>query len=86
MSEKYHPSAFPITEDRGESGRWAEYGMTMLDWFAGQAMIALMSNSAWVAGLDKIAHDQGYDFKSSLAANAYKMATEMMDEREKHLK
>jgi hypothetical protein len=56
-------------------------GMTLRDYFAGQAVIALMSNPTWVAGLDKAASDNGYDFKHALAGSAYALADEMLDIR-----
>jgi hypothetical protein len=60
-----------------------EPGMTLRDWFAGQAIIALMSDAKWVTGLDDAAKLAKTDFKTALAHNGYALADAMMKEREK---
>ena len=55
--------------------------MTVRDWFAGHAMIALMSDETWVIGLDKACVKTGRSLKEGLAVNAYDMADAMIAER-----
>lgn len=73
--------AFPISiPGCGDNGC---HGMSLRDWFAGQAMVALMSSRSWVAGLDATAKETGYEFKARLAVEAYRMADWMLAQREK---
>lgn len=52
------------------------------DWFAGQALIALLSDEKSVQEIDAIAAAQKVPFKHALAVAAYAMADEMMEARE----
>ena len=55
--------------------------MTLRDYFAGQAMIALMSSPSWVSGMDKAAAAAKCDFKSAVAVNAFLLADAMLETR-----
>lgn len=55
------------------------------DEFAGQAMIALMSNEAWVAGMNSHAAHEDMQFKTALARHSWTMADAMLAEREQNL-
>lgn len=54
------------------------HGMSLRDYFAGQAIIALMSSPTW---LTRAAYEHRADFKDSLVANAYVLADKMLEER-----
>ena len=58
-----------------------EFGMTLRDYFAGQALIAFMSSPQWTAGMDKEVVKSGGNFKMSVAVNCYLMADCMMEVR-----
>lgn len=58
-------------------------GMTLRDYFAGQALIALMGNADWARGLEKVVKaGSEASFKKSLALNAYNLADMMIEARE----
>jgi hypothetical protein len=56
-------------------------GMSLRDWFAGQALIALMSNKAWVTGLDAHCERFCLEFRPELARSAYETADAMLKAR-----
>lgn len=55
-------------------------GVSRRDYFAGQALIALMSCDAWVRGLDAVT-PKG-ELKDAVAAHTYAMADAMLEARE----
>jgi hypothetical protein len=52
--------------------------VTLRRYFAGQAMIALMSNEAWVRSLNSHAADEDTKFKVALAQQCWTMADVML--------
>lgn len=79
MMERAFPHQF---EDVAGHARYKQSeGMSLRDYFAGQAIIALMSSPAWVGGLDKAAAAGQANFKGSLAVNAYVLADAMLEAR-----
>jgi hypothetical protein len=80
--------AFPQSVS-GHDGPTASYdfvdggGMTLRDYFAAKAMIALMSSDRWVNGLDQHAGMNAIAFKAALASQSFMMADEMLKERTK---
>lgn len=70
-------AAFPASfETTNGYPRWHEsVGMTLRDWFAGQALDGLLSSNATYGGKT--------DDRASLAADAYAYADAMIAEREK---
>lgn len=59
-------------------------GMSLRDYFAGQALIAFMSCSEWAQGLDlATANNPGTQFKDNLASNCYVMADALIYYRSK---
>jgi hypothetical protein len=71
MSDKEHQeSAFPCTDARGFIGT----GMTLRDWFAGQAMTGIIANQC--TGPFAV-------IKSKVAERAYELADAMMGARKK---
>lgn len=77
--------AFPSAAlpDATDERNFQRDGMSLRDWFAGQALVALMSNPGWVKGLDEVVGRAGCSFKASLAANVYAVADAMLAERTK---
>ena len=82
MSKNDGGSAFPIRnvlDDNGLVIDWAQSGMTLRDWFAGQALIGLM------AGWESVKLDSGRESgkPSDLASFAFQTADAMLTERNK---
>ena len=71
-----NPSAFPKAKWDGPNG------MTLRDWFAGQSMLAQISNSH-TAKCYQDAGIVGDRVAPCIAINAYKMADAMLEQREK---
>ena len=71
MSGPENPYAFPRHPDHPMSTEYqrAEGGMTLRDWFAGQALAALLNGQKWEA--------------QKLANEAYRAADAMLAERSK---
>lgn len=69
--------AFPV------HGGFLESGMSLRDYFAGQALIAFMSSPPWTRGLDDTLAqmDQRGEFKAQLSAHCYAMADLMLKAR-----
>ena len=65
-------SAFPWTETHPAHGTRGEMGMTLLDWFAGQALAGLLSDET----IERCT-PEGY------AKSAYDYAEAMIEERKK---
>jgi len=57
-------------------------GMSLRDYFAGQALIGLLSCDLWVKGLDDTIKTQPGQFKPYVAAHAYLLADAMLKARE----
>jgi hypothetical protein len=79
MNQPENPSAFPRPDDRDAMGcgiREGSDGMTLRDWFAGQALVGLMSHNA---------HDHCPLFGDGepFARDAYLVADAMLAERAK---
>ena len=70
MSERDGGPAFPIQPPRASPGEWASgawsSGMSLRDWFAGQALAGLMA-------------DASMDIKRETAVGAYRMADFMLE-------
>jgi len=73
--------AFPSSSELGEGITSSFMGMTLRDYFAGQAMISLTSSELWVTGLDKAATQRTISYKQALAEQCYVMADEMLKAR-----
>jgi hypothetical protein len=80
-------TAFPRTEAvqvLHEDGYRTEFhqvgGMSRRDYFAGQALIALLSSAGWVRDADDAFKKNGIAFKRGVAANAFALADEMVRE------
>jgi hypothetical protein len=76
MIDKTGGPAFPTNAVLNEDGsiyQWPESGMTLRDWFAGQALMSMLSQP------DKIT-DSTY---AKAAELSYKFADAMIEEREK---
>lgn len=62
--------AFPVVDDKGRGLECTDDGMTLRDWFAGQAMAGMMADSCVV------------DKAENIALVAYHVADEMMKARD----
>lgn len=78
-------SAFPMpaSEDHLRGGVCAEYGMTLRDWFAGQALEALANNSAIQDSYINPDHPDAHDEVGAelFAKAAYQIADAMLKAR-----
>lgn len=75
MDKPNNPPAFPVEGMvNGDSVSKMAQGMTILDYFAAQAMQGIMSDIK----------TEGMDYET-LALNSYEIAQAMLKEREKHL-
>lgn len=61
-------------------------GMSLLDYFAGQAMAGMLANESITNGLDAITDSEGEDVPWVIAMDAYDQAEEMLHEREMRMK
>lgn len=73
-------SAFPHSVPVGAWGDPSQ-GMTLRDYFAAKAMIALAGSEKWINGMDRYAAKTGVEFKDALALESYKMADAMLAAR-----
>lgn len=81
MSKKTGGPAFPI---KGPLMQSDEYGMTLRDYFAGQALIATFKNSVKLFNGGGFPDDADLDvIYSDAAETAYLVADEMLKERDK---
>lgn len=55
--------------------------VTLRDYFAGVAMVALMSSEPWVRGMNSHAADEDRQFKTALARHSWQMADAMLATR-----
>ena len=70
-----NPPAFPRARGESRDGVAEEQkGMTLLDYFAGQAMQGIMT--------DEVCRSSG---RTQIARDSYLIAQAMLEEREKHL-
>lgn len=72
MNKTENPSAFPWANDADKQYNWINRGMTLRDYFAAQAMQALLSDPNW---------REDMDFDETASA-AYTMADRMLRARE----
>jgi hypothetical protein len=80
MSEKTeNPPAFPTPMKDEDWEVYQHYGMTLRDWFAGQALAGMMENERF---LDAIRGSEGAT-PSKISHWAYKVADAMLAERVK---
>jgi len=75
-------SAFPVTASTGDprDGVYCRDGMTLRDWFASQAMAAMLSNSY----TGKKFHEHQFsreEQRTIIAVNSYDMADAMITQR-----
>ena len=90
MSKPENPSAFPLpmtfSPECGTIGGQA--GMTLRDWFAGQALAGMLANPSLVRWRDDPANQLRpsldiYEQREALAFKATQLADAMLAEREK---
>lgn len=71
MEMNTNPYAFPNSTMEG----FTQDGMTLRDWFAGQALVGLLSNAEAV-------NSDGWSWRTgTLAGDAYKFADDMLEAR-----
>lgn len=75
-----NPPAFPI--QRGLQGAASNDGLTMRDWFAGQALIGILGNEGLMAAFADKSND-GKIKASHVAEIAYLNADAMLSQRSK---
>ena len=88
MSVKDGGPAFPSKAEikwhgETEGADYQNCGMTLRDWFAGQALIAVMGTDVSVAAANKLAQDNGKQPAEMIASIVYEQADAMLSEREK---
>jgi hypothetical protein len=86
MSDQNNLSAFPSTEHNDDGSHFTDHpGMTLRDWFAGQALPAIIvvtsAGQHSPSGLG-----EGATVQEALALDAYALADAMLAEREKATK
>nr|DAH75522.1 MAG TPA: hypothetical protein [Caudoviricetes sp.] len=59
-----------------------EFGMTLRDWFAGQALAGLLSDDGTILRMRSAAEADGQDLAKWMASGAFELATAMIAERE----
>lgn len=80
MIERDGGPAFPtLREDRSEDLRWVDDGMSLRDWFAGQALSGYLASTAGMG-----VHTDGIRraFWATVAESAYEVADAMIRARE----
>jgi hypothetical protein len=78
--------AFPIADAYDADGRLIAYGnagMTLHDWFAGQALAGAIANSDVLAAAQETAEKDGKKSKNGLALFCIQIADAMLAERER---
>ena len=73
-----NPQAYPCLDNDGYSLSMRDPGMTLRDWFAGQALVSTMRI---VTGMES---EPGEGMAQTFARRAYEMADAMLAEREKN--
>lgn len=79
-AQDHNPPAFPAGWP--EAGYEPHYGMTLRDWFAGQALNAIITATS--AGQHNPIRE-GRDTEAGMAHDAYSLADAMLAERQKAL-
>lgn len=74
------PTSIEVTSE-GQTVQLPHPGMSLLDWFAGQAMAALLASPEVVERLSVEASEDGLLFGEHVAKTAYKFASSMLSER-----
>ena len=64
----------------------AQTGMSLLDYFAGQAMVGMLANESITNELNAFADRENEDVPRMIAVDAYDQAEEMLHERERRMK
>lgn len=85
MSEKNNGgAAFPF-QPKGPNGEpWSpEYGMTLRDYFAGQALAGIMANNEYLLGAKKVSNADKTTSMKLVAQSAYEFADAMLKERDR---
>ena len=76
MTDTPNPPAFPHDEKQGDGTFWYSHsGMSLRDWFAGQALVA--------AGASGPRDDEVNDLAGAIARSAYQIADAMLAQRAK---
>lgn len=84
MDKPNNPPAFPVEGmANGDSVSKMAQGMTLLDYFAGKAVMGLISSPAILEALG--ATDNIGDVPAIFARKAYEVVQAMLSERDKHL-
>lgn len=73
---KHGGAAFPSVLDKNSIAH--AHGMTLLDWFAGQAMSALITDRHYL----EECREEGSDWNRNIAEAAYQIADAMLSERD----
>lgn len=77
-------SAFPgFQPSEGSSFVYADGGMTLRDWFAGQALSGICSDERNMSAMTRVAEAEGLDLTQYVSSSAYEMADAMLAERSK---
>lgn len=77
-----NPTAFPVAEVRTHDGfgiREGSPGMTLRDWFAGQAMVAMFAVNRDY--LERVSQDKYFPITAASARDAYAFADAMLSAR-----
>jgi hypothetical protein len=72
-----NPPAFPNASDYLDNS----YGMTLRDWFAGQALAGIMANAHMIEALRSAAKVRGLDNHDAFGIAAMQMADAMLAAR-----
>ena len=80
-----NPQAFPTTYKVNNDVHVVE-GMTLLDWFAGQALIGVLSNGDALETIINEARRKGMGSSDAISTGSYELAQAMLEERLKYIK
>ena len=75
--------AFPSSSELGEGITSSFMGMTLRDYFAGQAIIGIMSDEGILDGFKENSKRNGTLFTWELSVGAYEIADKMLEARNK---
>ncbi|RYG88630.1 MAG: hypothetical protein EON59_03785 [Alphaproteobacteria bacterium] len=78
-----NPSAFPVNDaNLGGPGAYAaEPGMSLRDWFAGQALAGMTANAEIARVIQAVARRHGVDEAEAMAMSCYGHADAMIEAR-----
>lgn len=77
------PMVYPSHNDANKYYNWMEHGMTLRDYFAIRIFTKLMELEGKKVERDgKNGYDTAYEYAGAIAGDAYRMADEMVAERE----